>query len=193
MKNLAFTAGLLLAGSLSVFAEAKIGTVDMVLLVRSHSSYENNKKYLADTEADCKKRLDVMKTDLQAIQDEGRKLADELRNPMLADATKKSLENRLVEIQNRFIKQQQDMRNEALRGERDLSDTEARLLRIQANDIKAKIKEFAEKEGYDLVLDSSAALYAKDTYDVSDGVLRQMGVDPEKARSAIEKSKNESK
>ena len=148
---------------------------------------------MTETEASCKRKLDAMKTGLQSLQDEGRKLADELRNPMLADASKKSLENRLVDIQNRFIKQQQEMRNEALRAEQELSETEARLLRIQAKDIKDIITKFSEKEGYDLILDGSAALYAKKTCDVTDGILKQMGVDPAKARQAVAKEKNEGK
>ena len=193
MKKLALTVGVLLAGTLASFADVKIGTVDMMLLVRNHKSYEGNKAYLTETEASCKRKLDAMKTGLQSLQDEGRKLADELRNPMLADASKKSLENRLVDIQNRFIKQQQEMRNEALRAEQELSETEARLLRIQAKDIKDIITKFSEKEGYDLILDGSAALYAKKTCDVTDGILKQMGVDPAKARQAVAKEKNEGK
>lgn len=189
MKYLTLTASLLLASAATVFADVKIGTVDMVLLVRNHKNYEDNKKLLTSTEADYKKKLDSMKTDLQSIQDEGRKLADELRNPMLSDATKKSLENRLVEIQNRFIKAQQDIRGEAMRSEQELSDMEARLLRFQAQDIKASIKKFAESAGCDMILDSSATLYAKESHDVTDGVLKEMGVDPEKARAAAEKDK----
>ena len=194
MKYLTLTASLLLASTAAVFADVKVGTVDMVLLVRNHKDYSRNKELLTSTEADYKKKLDAKKTDLQSIQDEGRKLADELRNPMLSDSTKKSLENRLVEIQNRFIKAQQDIRSEAMRSEQDLSELEARLLRFQAQDIKKSIQAFAEGAGYDMILDSSATLYAKESHDVTDGVLKEMGVDPEKARAAAEKDKkNDSK
>lgn len=194
MKYLTLTASLLLASAATVFADVKIGTVDMVLLVRNHKNYEDNKRLLTSTETEYKQKLESKKSDLQSIQDEGRKLADELRNPMLSDATKKSLENRLVEIQNRFIKAQQDIRSEAMRSEQDLSELEARLLRFQAQDIKKSIQAFAEGAGYDMILDSSATLYAKESHDVTDGVLKEMGVDPEKARAAAEKDKkNESK
>lgn len=194
MKYLTLTASLLLASAATVFADVKIGTVDMVLLVRNHKNYEDNKRLLTSTETEYKQKLESKKSDLQSIQDEGRKLADELRNPMLSDATKKSLENRLVEIQNRFIKAQQDIRSEAMRSEQDLSELEARLLRFQAQDIKKSIQAFAEDAGYDMILDSSATLYAKESHDVTDGVLKEMGVDPEKARAAAEKDKkNESK
>ncbi len=193
MKYLTLAASLLLASTATVFAEVKIGTVDMVILVRNHQDYKKNKELLTSTESDHKNKLEAKKTNLQSIQDEGRKLADELRNPMLADASKKTLENRLVEIQNRFIKAQQDLRSEAMRLEQDLSEMEARLLRFQAKDIKAKIEQFAEENGYDMVLDSSAALYAQKSHDVTDGVLKVMGVDPVKAREVMEKEKNESK
>ncbi len=194
MKYLTLTASLLLASAATVFADVKIGTVDMVLLVRNHRSYADNKRLLTSTEEEYKQKLEAKKTDLQSIQDEGRKLADELRNPMLSDATKKSLENRLVEIQNRFIKAQQDIRSEAMKSEQALSELEARLLRFQAQEIKESIQKFAESADYDMILDSSATLYAKKAHDVTDGVLKEMGVDPEKARAAAEKEKkNESK
>ncbi len=194
MKYLTLTASFLLASAATVFADVKIGTVDMVLLVRNHRSYADNKRLLTSTEEEYKQKLEAKKTDLQSIQDEGRKLADELRNPMLSDATKKSLENRLVEIQNRFIKAQQDIRSEAMKSEQALSELEARLLRFQAQEIKESIQKFAESADYDMILDSSATLYAKKAHDVTDGVLKEMGVDPEKARAAAEKEKkNESK
>lgn len=179
-----------LAIAATAFAEIKIGTVDMMTLVRNHPNYQSNKDLLMSTEKDYQKRMDAMKAELESIQEEGKKLADEYRNPMLAQAAKTKIENDIGAVQGRFMAQQQKLRNEAMRNQQDLSDLEARLLKAQAEDLKKRIAAFAEKNGYDFVIDSSAAIYSKKTADVTDSVLKEMGVDPKAAKA---KEKDESK
>ncbi len=96
-------------------ADIKIGTVDMIMLVRNHSSYEPNKKLLNDTEKDYAKKVDRMKADLEEIQEEGKSLSEQLRNPMLAPAAKAKLEKDLLDIQNKFLSGQQAIMNELMR------------------------------------------------------------------------------
>ena len=71
-----------------------------------------------------------------------------------------------------------------------LSKLEARLLKSQAEDLKKRIARFAEREDYDLVMDSAAALWAKSDLDVTDEILKDMNVDPKAARA---KDKDEGK
>ncbi len=176
--------------SATVLAEIRIGTVDMMTLVRNHPNYESNKNLLVSTERDYQKRMDALKAELEGIQEEGRKLADEYRNPMLAQAAKTKIETDIAAVQSRFMTAQGKMRNEAMRNQQELADLEARLLKAQAEDLKARIAKFAEKNDYDFVLDASAALYSRKASDVTDAVLKEMGVDPKAAR---EKAKNEGK
>ena len=49
---------------------------------------------------------------------------------------------------------------------------------------------YNQKNGYDLILDSAAAIFHSKDLDVTDAVLTEMGVDPKAAR---EKMKNEGK
>ncbi|MGN0854966.1 MAG: OmpH family outer membrane protein [Kiritimatiellia bacterium] len=169
-----------------VIGEMKVGTVDMMLLVRNHPSYEVNKNMLMSTEKDYQKRLDGLKSELDSIQEEGKKLADEYRNPMLAQSVKTKIEGDIATVQQKFMAAQQKLRSEAMRNQQELSDLEARLLKAQAEDLKARIATFAEKNGYDLVIDASAALFARKSLDVTDEVLRSMNVDPKKAREKNE-------
>ena len=85
---------------------------------------------------------------------------------------------------------QQKLRSEAMHNQQELSDLEARLLKTQAADLKKRIAEFADKNGYDLVIDASAAIFSKKSYDVTPQVLKAMGVDP---KAAAAKEKNEGK
>ena len=181
MKRLVVLAAI--AASVAAFADVKIGTVDMMTLVKNHKDYDSNKQLLSSTEKDYHKRLDGMRAELESIQEEGKKLADEYRNPMLAQTAKTKLEGEIAAVQERFMAQQQKMRNQALRDQQELSDLEARLLKRQAEDLKKWIAKFAEAKGYDFILDSSAAIYAKKSSDVTDGVLKEMGVDPKAAKA----------
>ena len=181
MKRL-MTVGLAMAAA-AAFGEIKVGVVDMMLLVRNHPSYETNKALLTSTEKDYQKRLESLKADLDAIQAEGKKLADEYRNPMLAQSAKTKIENDLTAVQSKFMAAQQALRNETLRNQQELSDLEARLLKSQAEDLKKRIQNFAEKNGYDLVVDAAASLYVRKGLDVTDEILKAMNVDPKKAKA----------
>ena len=156
--------------SLGAFADLKVGVVDMMALVKGHPDYDRNKTLLTTTEKDYQKELDALKESVEKIQEEGKKKAEQLRNPMLADAAKAGVEKELMAIQERYLGEQQKLRDKALKSQRDLSELEARLLRTQTEDLRKKIAAFAEKNGYDLVVDKAAALFAKDALDVTDQV-----------------------
>ncbi len=188
MKKLTFLA--LAAVASSAFAGFKIGTVDMMILVRNHPSYESNRDYLRSTEKDYQKGLDAMQAVLDDLQDEGQRLANELKNPMLAEAAKEKTESQIMDVQRRYVKQQQDLRKKAMENQQQLSQAEARLLKSQADDLRKRITRFAQANDYDLVLDAAAAIYHADALDVTDAILKEMGVDPEEARA---KEKNEGK
>ena len=186
MKKLVFCAMSLAAAV--AFGEMKIGTVDMLTLVRNHKSYETNKQTLTDTEKDYQKKLDREKGELEKIQDDGRKLAEQTRNPMLSEAAKQKLEKDLMDIQTRFLQGQQRLRQEAMRSQQELQDLEGRLLKRTTEDLRKNINDFAESNGYDFIFDASAVPFAKRAYDVTPGVLKKMGVDPAKAVTAKAKS-----
>lgn len=188
------TLSLLAALAASSVMAARFGTVDMFKLVRNHPNYESNKSLLETTERDHKKKLDALKDEVQAIQDEGRKISDQLRNPMLSAAAKQKIEKDLIDIQNRFLAGQQNLRAEAMRSQQDLQDLEARLLKTTTADIKKRIAGFARENGYSLVLDSAAAVYSQESFDVTEAVLGEMGVKTAKAEEkAEEKDEGESK
>ncbi len=186
MKNLAMLAAM--AAASVAFADMKIGTVDMIMLVRNHSSYEPNKKLLNDTEKDYAKKVDRMKADLDDVQEEGKKLSEQLRNPMLAPAAKAKLEKELLDVQNKFLSGQQAIRSEMARSQQDLQGLETRLLKATTEDLHRRIDAFAEKEGYDLVVDVAAAPFAKKSLDVTPEILKAMGVDPATAKGAKDSS-----
>ena len=160
----------------------KVGTVDMIVLVKNHPAYETNKTLLLNTEKDFRKKLEEMNKELASIQEEGKKHADTIRNPMSSQKAKADAEMAIGEIQNRYMQQQQKIRSEMMRSQQELSQLEAGILKAQSDDLKKRISSFAEKNGYDLVIDSTATLYSKGSFNVTDSVLKEMGVDPTKVK-----------
>ncbi len=179
--------------STTLLADLKLGTVEMMVLVRNHRSYDSNKKLLQDTEKDYQAKLDGMKADLEELQEEGKKIADQGRNPMLAQAAKDKIEKQLLDIQNKFISGQQKLRGEAMESQRQLQDLESRLLKIATDEIRAIVNKYAEDNGYDIIVESTVTAFAKKELDVTDGILEAMGIDPATAKGRGEKGKDEGK
>ena len=185
MKKLTLLAALTLT-SLVASADMKIGTVDRMLLIRNHPNYESNKSLLASTDKDYQKKVEVIKDEGEKLQAEGKKLAEQFRNPMLAAKAKADTEKQLMEIQQKLIGVEQRYRAEVSRCRQDLQDLETRLLRATDDDLRKRISKFAEKAGYDLVIDKNATMFAKAKFDVTNDMLKELGVDPKDAKGRDE-------
>lgn len=177
---------LVAAAAVSASAEAKIGVVNMLTLVRNHPNYDSNKELLTSTDKDYKRKLDEIKAEGESLQEDGKKLAEQVRNPMLAAKAKADVEKKLMDIQQKLMGIEQRYRNEAVRCRQDLQDLEGRLLKATSEDIRKRIAKFAGENGYDFVLDTSAALFSKEEYDVTDEMLKSMNVDPKTAKGRDE-------
>lgn len=184
MKKLVLA--LAVAACATAGAGMKFGTVDLMLLVRNHPDYERNKSFLSDKDKDGQKKLAAIKKEGEDLQAEGRKLAEQFRNPMLADKAKVSLEKQLMDIQQQLMKIEQNYRAEALRIRQEIQEDEGRLLKATTDDLRKRISRFAADKGYDIILDKNAAPYSRESLEVTDALLKEMGVEPEKARGRDE-------
>lgn len=165
------------------FGGIRIGTIDMMALVKSHPNYEANKTLLQSTEQDYRKRMDEMRTEIEKLQAEGQKLAEEYKSPMLSKTAKAKLEDDLTRIQKDFLSKQQALRSVAMENQDKLSELEGRLLKMQADDIKEWVAGFAKDNDYDFVFDSSAVPFATKDSDVTDGVVKYMALHPKTTKA----------
>ena len=184
MKKLVFAVAVVAAMAAS--AEMKLGTVDLMLLVKNHPNYDSNKTLLTSTDKDYQKKLEKIKSEGDSLQEEGKKLMDQMRNPMLTAKAKADIEKQLGDIQQKLMGMEQRYRSEAMRCRQDLQDLEARLLKTTTDDLKKRIAKYAAANGYDLIFDSNAAAYATSTLDVTDAMLKDLGVDPKEAKGRDE-------
>ena len=73
-----------------------------------------------------------------------------------------------------------------MRCRQDLQDLEGRLLKTTTDDLRKRISKYASAKGYDLIVDANAAAYAVPTLDVTDEMLKELGVDPSEAKGRDE-------
>ena len=187
MKKIMMMAAM--AAALTVTAEVKIGTVNMVDLVRLHPNHESNRTLVKTTDTEYKAKLDAKQEELKEIADEGKKSQSDLQNPMLSTQARAAAQKKLEGIQKRFLDGQQEMRQMATRFQNDLGELESRLIKLETEDIRAKISAYAKEQGYDFIADGTMLAFAKESYDVTDEILKSMGVDPAKRKEKKEKAK----
>ena len=174
--------GIALAAAVCASADMKIGTVNMVDLVRLHPNHESNKALVKSTDKDYKAKLDRQQESAKAIADEGKKVQADLMNPMLSASAKTEAQKKLEDVQRRFLAAQQELRSAAQHYQGELTDLETRLLKIETEDIRAKINAFAKANGYDIIADSTMLAFSRESIDVTDEILKAMNVDPAKRK-----------
>lgn len=174
--------GIALAAAVCASADMKIGTVNMVDLVRLHPNHESNKALVKSTDKDYKAKLDRQQESAKAIADEGKKVQADLMNPMLSASAKTAAQKKLEDVQRRFLAAQQELRSAAQHYQGELTDLETRLLKIETEDIRAKINAYAKANGYDIIADSTMLAFSRESIDVTDEILKAMNVDPAKRK-----------
>ena len=184
MKKLLFT--MTMVAAMAATAEMKLGTVDMTVLVKNHPNYERDKTLLKSTDKDYQKKLEEIKSEGDKLQDEGKKLMEQMRNPMLTAKAKSDVEKQLGDLQQKLIGIEQRYRSEAMRCRQNLQDLETQLLKATTGELRKRIAKYASANGYDLIVDVNAAAYATNTLDVTDAVLKELGVDPKEAKGRDE-------
>lgn len=179
--------GAALAAAFAAAADLKVGTVNMVDLVGLHPSHESNKTLVKSTNDDYKAKIEAKQDALKEIAEEGRKVYDDLQNPMLSETAKADLRKKLDGIQQKGNAARQELlRSDQLYREQ-LTELETRLIKLETDDIRKKIAAYAKANGYDLIADASMMAYAADALDVTDEILKEMKVDPAKRKTLKDK------
>ena len=174
MKKMLFSC--MCMAAVVAFADVKMGTVNLEVLVRNHPSHESNRSLVKSTADDFRKKMEARQEKAKELVDEGKKIQSDWQNPMLSAAAKADLQKKLEDVQRKLFAAQQEMRVEDQRCQEELSDLQQRLFKIEKKDIESRLAEFAKDEGYDLLVDVAACGFSKPDLDVTDAVLKKMGV-----------------
>ena len=69
-----------------------------------------------------------------------------------------------------------------MESQQKLQELETQLLKITTEEIRAVVNKFADDNDYDLIIESTVTAFAKKSFDVTDGILKEMGIDPKYAK-----------
>jgi Skp family chaperone for outer membrane proteins len=172
-------------------AQEKTAVVNMVELVRFHPSRERDRKLMQDTEKEYQAKLDKMRDSFEQNRADYEKLVKEVRNPALSDKAKAEAEEKALKRRDVLAEQDADLRKEMQSLQRDLSDLDTRLLRQVTSDIRDVLTKYAQDAKLSVVLDGTTIAYFDPKLDVTDDVLKRLGVDPKVRKEAQEKADKE--
>jgi len=184
--------GILLAALMAVgaaTAEEKTAVVNMVDLVRFHPNRERDRKLMQDTEKEYQSKLDKQRDRFEQLRDEYEKAVKEARNPVLNEKARAEAEDKAMKHRDVLSEAERDLYQERQKLQRDLSDLDTRLLRQVTGDIRDVLTKYAKEKGYGMVFDSTTMAYADPKLDVTDEVLKRMGVDPKVRKEAESQDK----
>ena len=172
--------GLCVAAALVAGAEMKFATVNLETLVKNHPNHESNRTLVKSTADDYRKKMEARQEQAKALVEEGKKLQSDWQNPMLSASAKADLQKKLDGIQRKLFAAQQEMRADDQHYQEELADLQQRLFKIEKKDVEAKIAAFAKTQGYDMIIDVAACGFSKPELDVTDAILKAMGVEKPK-------------
>lgn len=185
-------AGMLLAALVAagaVVAEEKTAVVNMVDLVRFHPNRERDRKLMQDTEKEYQSKLDKQRDRFEQLRDEYEKAVKEARSPVLNDKARSEAEDKAMKHRDVLAEAERDLYEQRQKLQRDLSELDTRLLRQVTGDIREVLTKFAQEKGYGMVFDMTTMAYADPKLDMTDEVLKRMGVDPKVRKEAEAKDK----
>jgi len=155
-------------GSEAVFAQLKLGYIDSQKIVMTYTpAVEAQKKWEGERNS-IAQELQKMVEELRASQ-----ASLEQQSLLLSEAKKREKTQELQEMDRRIQEFQQEK-------DQELLNRREELLKPVYEEINAAIQKIKERDGYDLIFDATALLEAKEQYDLTDIVLKELGEEPSK-------------
>ena len=186
--------GVILAAVLAatmMMAQEKTAVVNMVDLVRFHPSRERDRKLMQDTEKEFQSKLDKQRDRFEQLRNDYEKAVKEARNPALNEKARAEAEDKAMKHRDVLAEADRDLRQEMQKLQRELGDLDTRLLRQVTGDIREVLSKFAQEGKFTVVLDGTTMAYFDPKLEVTDEVLKRMGVDPKVRKEAKEKAEKE--
>ena len=174
-----------------MLAQEKTAVVNMVDLVRFHPSRERDRKLMQDTEKEFQAKLDKQRDRFEELRDDYEKAVKEARNPALNEKARAEAEDKAMKHRDVLAEADRDLRQEMQKLQRELGDLDARLLRQVTGDIREVFTKHAQETQTSIILDGTTMAYFDPKLDVTDEVLKRMGVDPKLRKEAQEKADKE--
>ena len=186
-------AALLAAAVLPGYARDKVGVVMMVDLVHFHPNNARDRKLMADTEKDYQSKLDKRRQRFDELRQEFDSLVKETRNPALNEKARLEAEEKAAKHRAVLADVESDLRRDLKKYQGDLADLESRLLRQVTSEIRDIVTQYAKDNSYRMIYDGTTLPYFDPDLDITDEILKKMGVDPKVRKEAKARADAEDK
>ena len=168
--------------------EMKIATVDMKRLLKDYYRTEEAQQELNEKQALLTKANNEKQKQIQELEEEIGTLRKQFEDPSLNEAKKREIYEQLQNKQQEGIAMSRSLKEYLDRKRRQVQEEMTRQMRGILEEITKLLEEKAKAEDYDFVYDKSGnsttqvpvVLYSKDTYDITEGLLKELNKDAPK-------------
>ena len=165
--------------------EIKVATVDMKRLLKDYYRTEEAQQELNEKQALLTKANNEKQKQIQELEEEINTLRKQFEDPSLNEAKKKEIYEQLQLKQQEGIAMSRSLKEYLDRKRRQVQEEMQRQMRGILEEITKLLEEKAKAEDYDFVYDKSGnsttqvpvLLYSKDTYDITEGLLKELNKD----------------
>lgn len=189
MKKAVILAFLTLA---SVASAQKYAVVEMEDLVRLHPNTSADKKLLESMVKDFEAERDKLRARVKELGESFEKAAKEYDNPALSDKAKQKAREDATRRREVAIEADRDLQETVRRRQQELSDQEMRMLKRTTDALREEVTAFAKEKSYQAIFAGNVMPFYSKELDVTDDVLKRLGVDP-KLRKTLEKTEQPKK
>ena len=168
MRNLTLFALLLLPGSLMAQA-TKVGVIDFQGATMASDAGLEASRQIEDRVAEIEANLSVTEAEIVAVQTRYQTQQRALSATALAQ-----LENEITRLQTQFTRDQEDAGFE-------IESLQTQLLSPISERVQAIVLEYAEREGYTMILDPSAVVYASEAANITDEIIELLNAPADEA------------
>jgi outer membrane protein len=138
-----------------LLAADKIGYIDLMRIAREYTKAQDYKKALDDKEGSYKVEIDKKANELKQYQEKMNLLSDKEK-----EAKREEFEGKIKALDD-FVQQKRS----------DLSKADFDNTKEILKEIEDAVKQYAEKEGYSLVMDDRVLIYETKSMDITDKII----------------------
>lgn len=168
--------------------DLKVATVDMQRLLKDYYRTEEAQQELNEKQALLTQANNEKQRDIKLLEDELNTLRKQLEDPSLNEAKKKEIYEQLQLKQQEGIAMQRSLKEYLDRKRRQVGEEMNRQMRGILEEITQLLEEQAKAGDYDFIFDKSGnshiqvpvLLFSKDSYDITEGLLKELNKDAPK-------------
>lgn len=138
-----------------LLAADKIGYIDLMRIAREYTKAQDYKKALDDKESSYKVEIDKKANELKQYQEKMNLLSDKEK-----EAKREEFDSKVKTLDD-FVQQKRA----------DLSKLDFDNTKEILKEIEDAVKQYAEKEGYSLVMDDRVLIYETKSMDITDKII----------------------